>query len=111
MVVCLDILPNTATKLATAVLPGAGFAEKRGSMVNVKGRIQRLNRATQPPGQAREDWEILCDLLRALGTDAPQTLEGVCKEMTAAIPAFRGLTLAKLGESGIPLETTEALVR
>ena len=111
MVVCLDILPNTATKLATAVLPGAGFAEKRGSMVNVKGRIQRLNRATQPPGQAREDWEILCDLLRALGTDAPQTLEGVCKEMTAAIPAFRGLTLAKLGESGIPLETTEALLR
>ena len=111
LIVCLDILPNTATKLATAVLPGAGFAEKRGSMVNVKGRIQRLNRATQPPGQAREDWEILCDLLRALGTDAPQTLEGVCKEMTAAIPAFRGLTLAKLGESGIPLETTEALVR
>ena len=47
--------------------PGAGFAEKRGSMVNDKGRIQRLNRATQPPGQARDDWEILSDLLRALG--------------------------------------------
>ena len=105
LVVCLDILPNTATKLATAVLPGAGFAEKRGSMVNVQGRIQRLNRATQPPGQARDDWEILCDLLRALGADAPQTLEGVFKEMTATVPAFSGLTLAKLGEQGVPLAT------
>jgi NADH-quinone oxidoreductase subunit G len=105
LVVCLDILPNTATKLATAVLPGAGFAEKRGSMVNVKGRIQRLNRATQPPGQARDDWEILSDLLRALGAEVPQTLEGIFKEMSAAVPAFEGLTLAKLGEQGIPLET------
>ncbi|MEX1111251.1 MAG: molybdopterin-dependent oxidoreductase, partial [Chthoniobacterales bacterium] len=103
LVVCLDILPNTATKLAAAILPGAGFAEKRGSMVNVKGRIQRLNRATQPPGQARDDWEILSDLLRALGADAPQTLEGIFKEMSTAVPAFEGLTLAQLGESGIPL--------
>jgi NADH-quinone oxidoreductase subunit G len=105
LVVCLDILPNTATKLATAVLPGAGFAEKRGSMVNVKGRIQRLNRATQPPGQARDDWEILSDLLRALSAEAPQTLEGIFKEISAAVPAFEGLTLAKLAEGGIPLET------
>ncbi len=109
VVVCLDILPNTATKLATAVLPGAGFAEKRGSMVNVKSRVQRLNRATQPPGQARDDWEILSDLLRALGADAPQTLEGIFKEMSAAVPAFEGLTLAKLGESGIPVSAVTGL--
>jgi NADH-quinone oxidoreductase subunit G len=109
LVACLDILPNTATKIATAVLPGAGFAEKRGSMVNVNGRIQRLNRATQPPGQARDDWEILSDLLRALGTEAPQTLEGIFKEISTTVPAFRGLTLAKLGDSGIPLGTTASL--
>ena len=104
LIACLDILPNTATRLATAILPGAGFSEKRGSMVNVKGRIQRLNRATQPTGQARDDFEILSDLLRALGAEAPQTLEGVFKEMSAAVPAFEGLTLAKLGDGGIPLE-------
>jgi len=108
LIVCLDILPNTATKHAAVVLPGTGFAEKRGSMVNVKGRIQRLNRATQPPGQARDDFEILSDLLRALGGEAPQTLEGVFKEMTAAVPALSGLTLARLGEAGIPLETVAA---
>jgi len=109
LLVCLDILPNTSTAAATAVLPGAGFAEKRGSMVNLKGRIQRLNRATNPPGQARDDWEILADLVRALGAEAPQTLEGVFKEMAAAVPAFEGLTLAKLGEKGLPLQTATAV--
>ena len=102
--VCLDILPNTATRHAAAILPGAGFAEKRGSMVNVKGRIQRLNCAVQPPGQARDDWEILADLLRALGGEAPQTLEGVFKEMSSAFAALSGLTLAGLGDSGVALE-------
>jgi NADH-quinone oxidoreductase subunit G len=108
LLVCLDILPNSGTRAATAVLPGAGFAEKRGSMVNIKGRLQRLNRATQPPGQARDDFEILSDLLRALGGEAPPTLEGIFREMAAALPAFSGLSLAKLGEGGIPLEAVAA---
>ncbi|MBE2181072.1 MAG: molybdopterin-dependent oxidoreductase [Chthoniobacterales bacterium] len=103
LLVCLDILPNTATKIAAAVLPGAGFAEKRGSMVNVKGRLQRLNRAIQPPGDARDDFDILSDLLRALGVETPQTLDGVFKEMAAAVPLMNGLTLARVGESGVPL--------
>jgi NADH-quinone oxidoreductase subunit G len=102
--VCLDILPNLGTKAATAILPGAGFAEKRGSMVNVKGRLQRLNRATNPPGQARDDFEILSDLLRALGVEVPSTLDGIFKEMSAAHPEFANLSLAKLGDLGIPLE-------
>jgi len=103
VLVCVDILPNIGTATATAVLPGAGFAEKRGSMVNIKGRLQRLNRATQPPGQARDDFEILSDLLRALGAETPQALEGVFAEMAGAIPALAGLSLAKLGEGGIAL--------
>lgn len=109
LLVCLDLLPNTGTAVAMAVLPGAGFAEKRGSMINGKGRLQRLNRATQPPGQARDDFEILSDLLRALGAEVPQTLDGVFKEMAAATPALHGLTLAKLGEQGIPLEAVAVI--
>lgn len=105
--VCLDILPNTATPHATALLPGAGFAEKRGTMVNVKNRIQRLNRATQPPGDAREDFEILSDLLRALGVETPQTLEATFKEMSRAIPPLADLSLAKIGNAGIPISPAE----
>src|SRR5246500_980549 len=53
--IVMDILPNETTKRATTLLPSASFAEKRGSMINVKGRLQRLNRAIQSPGNARED--------------------------------------------------------
>lgn len=105
--VCLDILPNIGTRHASAILPSAGFAEKRGSMINIKNIIQRLNRATQVPGQAREDVEILADLLRALGADVPHTLEGIFKEMVAATPVLAGLSLAGLGDQGVALAPHE----
>ena len=47
----MDMLSNEATAFASAVLPSLGFAEKRGSMINGKGRLQRLNRAVRGPGQ------------------------------------------------------------
>ena len=65
--IMMNILSNEATEKATIVLPACGFAEKRGSMVNGKGRLQRLNRAVRPPGNVRDDWEILRDLLQAVG--------------------------------------------
>src|SRR5207249_6209912 len=45
VLIMMNILSNEATEKATIVLPACGFAEKRGSMVNGKGRLQRLNRA------------------------------------------------------------------
>ena len=62
----MNILANESTEFATALLPSSAFAEKRGSMINGRGRLQRLNRAVRPPGQARDDWEILRDLIQAL---------------------------------------------
>ena len=43
-------LLSTSNPLANVVLPSLGFAEKRGSMINGKGRLQRLNRAIRGPG-------------------------------------------------------------
>ena len=52
--ITMNILRNAATAHATAILPSAAYAEKRGSMINGRGRLQRLNRAVRLPGQARE---------------------------------------------------------
>jgi len=104
LVVASNILPNATTKLATVLLPGAGFSEKRGSMINLKGRLQRLNRAINPPGNARDDWEILHDLNSALsGTNGISSVEEVFKQMSEAVPVFAGLSLSKIGDLGIPL--------
>ena len=100
--VSMDILSNAATDHATVVLPGAGFAEKRGSMINGKGRLQRLNRAVRPPGNARDDWEILRDLLQALGgSNGLYSIDDVFRQMSTEVQAFHGLTLNKIGDLGV----------
>ena len=103
--IVMNTLPNEATKNATVVLPACGFAEKRGSMVNGKGRLQRLNRAIRPPGNARDDWEILRDLILAVsGTNGLGMIEDVFQQMAAIFPAFAGLNLSKIGDLGVPLQ-------
>jgi NADH-quinone oxidoreductase subunit G len=100
--VVMDILSNAATEHATTVFPACGFAEKRGSMVNGDGRLQRLNRAVRAPGEARDDWEILRDLLQALGaSDGLYSIEDVFRQMAEAVPQFSGLSLSKIGDLGI----------
>ncbi len=103
--IVLDVLPNATTQLATVLLPGSVAAEKRGSMINIKGRLQRLHQALQQPGSARDDWEILKELLRlSTGTVGPATIEGLFSEMAAEITTLSGLSLGKIGDLGISLE-------
>jgi NADH-quinone oxidoreductase subunit G len=86
------------------VLPSLGFAEKRGSMINGKGRLQRLNRAVRGPGNARADWEILRDLLQALsGSNGLYSIEDVFRQMSESVPQLAGLSLSKIGDLGVPV--------
>ncbi len=106
--IVLGMLPNAATRAATVLLPGSGFAEKRGSMINIKRRLQRLNAATQPPGESRDDWEIVRDLIQAVsGGNGVHAIEDVFREMSAAIPELAGLSLSKIGDLGIDLSEIE----
>ncbi len=106
LLVQMAILPTPSTKHAHVVLPASAWAEKRGSMVNIKGRIQRLNRAVNAPGQARDDWEILRDLIAIADPERTRKylIEDVFAEMAANIPAYAGLTLSKIGDLGTQLE-------
>ncbi len=56
---------------ADLVLPAAAYSEKHGIFVNIEGRVQRSERATFPPGDAREDWTILRALSDILGRPLP----------------------------------------
>lgn len=97
-------LPSAATATANVVLPSATWAEKRGSMINLKGRIQRLNRAIASPGQARDDWEILRDLIQAVGgSNGIYTIEEVFKQAASETPALSELSLSKIGDLGVDL--------
>jgi NADH-quinone oxidoreductase subunit G len=103
--VTIQILPNRTTDLAHFVFAGSGFAEKRGSMINKNGRLQRLNRAIPAPGEARDDWEIVRDLTAAIAGEgsAPATIEEQFKAMAERFPVFGGLSLSKIGDLGVAL--------
>ena len=105
--VVMNILSDDSTAAATAVLPSFGFAEKRGSMINGKGRLQRLNRAVRGPGQARDDWEILRDLIQAYsGRNGIYSIEDVFRQMSESVPALAGLSLSKIGDLGVQVTET-----
>jgi NADH-quinone oxidoreductase subunit G len=103
-----SILANATADHAHLVLPSAAFAEKRGSMVNLTGRLQRLNRAVEPTGQVRDDWEILRDLLLALSGEPNEAhnIEDIFKAIAENITSFNGLTLSKIGHQGTPIAET-----
>jgi len=100
--IVMSMLENESTRAATALLPSFGFAEKRGSMINGKGRLQRLNRAIRGPGQARDDWEILRDLIQAhSGRNGIYSIEDVFRQMSESVPALAGLSLSKISDLGV----------
>src|SRR2546430_3506258 len=105
--ITMNILRNAATAHATAILPSAAYAEKRGSMINGRGRLQRLNRAVRPPGQAREDWEILRDVLQEFtGSNALGSIEDVFRQMAESIPPLAGLSLSKICDLSVRVVAT-----
>lgn len=103
-----NILANGTAQASEVVLPGAGFAEKRGSLVNVTGRLQRLNQAILPPEGAMDDWEILRDLVKALNGNEPDRhlLEDVFREIADEVEEFEELTLSKIGDLGVQVTRT-----
>jgi assimilatory nitrate reductase catalytic subunit len=52
---------------ADVVLPGSLHEEDEGTVATIEGRVVKINEAVPPPGKARRDWEIFCDLAARLG--------------------------------------------
>jgi NADH-quinone oxidoreductase subunit G len=106
LLVALDILPSATTKAAHVVLPGAAFAEKSGTFINAKGRVQQINPAVAPPGTARADWQILSGLLatvsKAWKSPIPvfPSLGKVFAALVEETPALKGWTLESIGSGG-----------
>jgi len=83
---------------------------KRGSMVNVTGRLQKLDAACIPPGDARSDWEIIRDLILTLSgelpEEAPQSIDALSKIIAASIPEFEGKHLTAISNLGDTITET-----
>nr|WP_202126918.1 nitrate reductase [Cupriavidus sp. SW-Y-13] len=68
LVVASDIVTRTDTNDAAHVLlPALGWGEKDGTVTNSERRISRQRAFLSAPGEARADWDILCDVARRMG--------------------------------------------
>ncbi len=97
-----DIFLTRTAELADVVLPAsATWAETEGTVTSSERRVQRVRRALDPPGQARDDIAILCDLARRLGHDLGEpSPEAVWDEVRALSPMHAGMSYARLEASG-----------
>ena len=109
LLIVSDILPNETTDRADWLLPGCAHAEKRGTFVNVKGRLQKFWQAIHPSGDARPEWETLHELVsKLIGPTEYATVEGLFNRMATDVPAFEGLSWAGVSDLGVDVALPKA---
>ncbi|HAV64523.1 MAG TPA: NADH-quinone oxidoreductase subunit L, partial [Verrucomicrobiales bacterium] len=100
-----DILPNKTTAKAHYLLPGCAHLEKRGTFINVKGRLQKFMQGIDAPGDARAEWEFLHELVHNVtGQNGFSSIEGLFNQMTKELPALEGITWAGIGHHGVEVK-------
>ncbi|RDJ24129.1 NADH-quinone oxidoreductase subunit G [Bosea caraganae] len=87
---------------ADVILPGSAYTEKSGTYANTEGRVQMADRATFPPGDAREDWAILRALSAALDKTLPfDSLSALRQALYAAHPHFAALDTVAVADASV----------
>ncbi len=103
-VIFQNIYPPDPFFEADLMFPAVAFTETDGTLINGGGRVQRVRRAVDPPGEALPDWKILCSLARRMdrgGFDF-SSAAAIRKEFSALVP--ERLDLTKGGRKPRPLE-------
>ncbi len=98
-----DIFLTETARNAHVVLPAACSYEKDGTFTNTERRIQRVRKAVKPPGGARADWEIICDIAGRMGSrgfDYADPQE-IMDEIAGLTPSYGGVNYSRLENGGL----------
>jgi predicted molibdopterin-dependent oxidoreductase YjgC len=97
-----DMFLTGTAELASVVLPAsATWCEAEGTVTSSERRVQRVRKALEPPGGARDDIEIICEIARRLGTDwGHPSAEDVWNELRTLSPMHAGMSYRRLEELG-----------
>ena len=96
-----DIFLTETAEFADVVLPASSYMEKEGTYTNTDRRVQIGRKVLEPPGEAREDWMIICDIAARIGLPMEYgSPREVFDEMAAIMPNYAGLSYDNLGASG-----------
>ncbi len=108
-IVLQEIFPTESSAFADILLPGVSFAEKDGTFTNTERRIQRVRKAIDAPGQARDDWWIIAQLATRILANGKRQVQGgtfagwnyqhpseIMAEIAALTPSYGGITYERL---------------
>jgi assimilatory nitrate reductase catalytic subunit len=73
---CIDFFMSEGARYADVVLPGTTWAEDEGVTANSEGRVVKINKACDPPGEAKTDWWIVREIAHRLGRQKYFTFDG-----------------------------------
>ncbi|MRG97691.1 formate dehydrogenase subunit alpha [Polyangium spumosum] len=96
-----DIFLTETAEFADVILPATSYLEKLGTYTNTDRRVQIGRPALAPPGEARLDWQIVCDISSRMGYPMPyQRVEEIFDEFTSLTDAYQNLDYDILGKEG-----------
>jgi len=97
-----DIFLTETAKYADVVLPGVSFAEKDGTFTNSERRVQRVRKAIMPPGEAKDDYWIICELSKKMGYKMDYSVPSdIMEEIRKLTPSYGGITYERIEKIGI----------
>ncbi|MEJ3600541.1 formate dehydrogenase subunit alpha [Vibrio vulnificus] len=97
-----DIFLTETAQYADVVLPSCSFAEKSGHFTNTERRVQRISPAVNPPGEAKEDWRIIQEIAKAMGSDWHyRSVADITNEITRVTPQYAGLKWENITPEGV----------
>ncbi|MFY9611477.1 MAG: formate dehydrogenase subunit alpha [Blastocatellia bacterium] len=105
LVIVQDMFMNeTAREFGTVFFPAASSFEKAGTFMNAERRVQMVREVIKPVGLSKPDWEIICQLARAMGKGQLfqfSSPEEIWNEVRKVWKAGSGLSYARMEEGGL----------
>ncbi len=96
-----DIFLTETAEFADVVLPASSYFEKTGTYTNTDRRVQLGRQILDPPGEARQDWQIICDIARHVGLPMDyKSISEVFDEFASLTNNYQQLTHDNLGLTG-----------
>ena len=97
-----DIFLTETAEYADVVLPSACFAEKSGTFTNTERRVQLLRKAVNAPGQAQDDWQVICRIATQMGYPMSYENAGqIMDEVASVSPIYGGISFDRIDPVGL----------
>jgi predicted molibdopterin-dependent oxidoreductase YjgC len=97
-----DIFPTEISKLAHVVLPAASWVEREATHTWIDRRVQKIDKVIDPPGEAKPDWQIICELAEKIGYKDKFNFTSsgeIFNEMRSCVPQYKGITYERLSKT------------